>query len=235
MSRTPTRGGSRGGDRFIPNRSTTDMEAASHYLLNSTAAAANSTSGMVTNSIFFCFLFVKNHWFAWRENQWPLVGETLLFRSSQRLPRLCLVRCFRSYRDTRTQSGMARWARRSQDAFNNCWCKPWLCVCCKRTFAPFQSQQNRIELVTRPVTTQSLATKRTPATSKKTKEGAARVVSSLLTSRPSNSGGKSWPTSSCLKNLPQQVGFEAAFHGGTFFSAVESSIWIHHLNPVSLP
>ena len=52
MSRTPTRGGSRGGDRFIPNRSTTDMEAASHYLLNSTAAAANSTSGMATNSFF---------------------------------------------------------------------------------------------------------------------------------------------------------------------------------------
>ena len=26
---------------------------------------------------FFLFLFVKNHWFAWRANQWPLIGETL--------------------------------------------------------------------------------------------------------------------------------------------------------------
>ena len=26
---------------------------------------------------FFCFLFVKTHWFAWRANQWPLIGETL--------------------------------------------------------------------------------------------------------------------------------------------------------------
>ena len=33
--------------------------------------------GLVTNSTFFCFLFVKSHWFAWRANQWPLVGETL--------------------------------------------------------------------------------------------------------------------------------------------------------------
>ena len=33
--------------------------------------------GLATNSIFFCFLFVKNHWFAWRANQWPLIGETL--------------------------------------------------------------------------------------------------------------------------------------------------------------
>ena len=33
--------------------------------------------GLATNSIFICFLFVKNHWFAWRANQWPLVGETL--------------------------------------------------------------------------------------------------------------------------------------------------------------
>ena len=26
---------------------------------------------------FFLFLFVQNHWFAWRANQWPLVRETL--------------------------------------------------------------------------------------------------------------------------------------------------------------
>ena len=33
--------------------------------------------GLATNSIFFWFLFVKNHWFARRANQWPLVGGTL--------------------------------------------------------------------------------------------------------------------------------------------------------------
>ena len=33
--------------------------------------------GLATNSILFCFLFVKTHWFAWRPNQWPLIGETL--------------------------------------------------------------------------------------------------------------------------------------------------------------
>ena len=37
----------------------------------------------------FCFLFVKNHLFAWRANQWPLDREIFfLFRSSQQLPRL---------------------------------------------------------------------------------------------------------------------------------------------------
>ena len=35
--------------------------------------------GLATNSIFFCFLFVTPHW-----------GNTLLFRSSQQLPRLRL-------------------------------------------------------------------------------------------------------------------------------------------------
>ena len=34
----------------------------------------------------FCFHFVKNHRFAWRANQWPLVGgNTILFCSSQKL------------------------------------------------------------------------------------------------------------------------------------------------------
>ena len=37
-----------------------------------------SIPGLATNSIFFCFLFVKTHWFAWRADQWPLIGETLL-------------------------------------------------------------------------------------------------------------------------------------------------------------
>ena len=31
----------------------------------------------VSNSILFCSLFVNNHAFAWRANQWPLVRETL--------------------------------------------------------------------------------------------------------------------------------------------------------------
>ena len=36
-----------------------------------------SLAGLATNSIFSPFLFVKTHWFAWRANQWPLIGETL--------------------------------------------------------------------------------------------------------------------------------------------------------------
>ena len=36
----------------------------------------NSIPGLATYSIFFCVLFVKTHWFAWRANQWPLIGET---------------------------------------------------------------------------------------------------------------------------------------------------------------
>ena len=35
-------------------------------------------TGLVPNSIFF-FLFVKNHWFAWRANKWSLVGETQFY------------------------------------------------------------------------------------------------------------------------------------------------------------
>ena len=104
----------------------------------------------------------------------PHLGNTILFRSSQQLPRLRLgpskgflswhgallgpstrlVHCFRNYRDTRTPSGVARLARRSQGTVNNNWRKPWLCVCWKRTFLHrsliLKSQQNRIELVTRP-------------------------------------------------------------------------------------
>ena len=37
----------------------------------------NCEKGLATNSIFFCFLFVKTHRFAWRANQWPLIGEAL--------------------------------------------------------------------------------------------------------------------------------------------------------------
>ena len=36
-------------------------------------------AGLATYSIFFCFLLMKNHWFTWRANQWPLSMETLLY------------------------------------------------------------------------------------------------------------------------------------------------------------
>ena len=87
---------------------------------------APTPPGLATNSILLCFLFVKNHWFTWRANQWPLIGETL-FSSvppSNSLvsisdpwrtfwadtcvlqgPWTRLVSCFRDYRKTRTPSG----------------------------------------------------------------------------------------------------------------------------------
>ena len=34
-----------------------------------------SFSGQATNSIFFVSFFVQKHWFAWRSNQWSLVGR----------------------------------------------------------------------------------------------------------------------------------------------------------------
>ena len=100
----------------------------------------------------------------------PRWGNTILFRSSQQLPRhrlgplkgflswhcalqgpsTRLVCCFRIYRETRKQSGVPR----SQDTVKNNWRKPWLCVCYERTCLHGSlmviGQQNRIELVTRP-------------------------------------------------------------------------------------
>ena len=77
---------------------------------------------------FYSVSFLKkNPWFAWRgKSMTPHQGNTILFRSSQQLPCLCLghskgflswhgallgpstclVRCFRNYRDTRTLSGV---------------------------------------------------------------------------------------------------------------------------------
>ena len=101
-----------------------------HYLHSSQSLLFSSECQVwPLTQFFFCFLFVKNHWFAWRANHWPLIGEnTILCSSSQQLPRLCLgpeltrrrsralallglstrlVRCFRNYRDTRTLSGVA--------------------------------------------------------------------------------------------------------------------------------
>ena len=86
-------------------------------------------SGLVTNSIFFCFLFLWSSLICLEgKSMTPLRGNAILFRSSQQLPRLRLrpskgflswhgallgpstrlVRCFRNYRDTRTPSGVAR-------------------------------------------------------------------------------------------------------------------------------
>ena len=47
------------------------------FLVSLCSCLRTSFLGLATNSIFFCFLFVKNHWFSGRANQWPLVGETL--------------------------------------------------------------------------------------------------------------------------------------------------------------
>ena len=58
---------------------------------------------------FFCFLFVKNSLICLEgKSMTPHRGNTILFRSSQQLPHLRLVRCFRNYRDTRTPSGVPR-------------------------------------------------------------------------------------------------------------------------------
>ena len=61
---------------------------------------------------FFLFPFCENSLICLEgKSMTPHRGNTILFRSSQQLPRLrlgpstCLVRCFRNYRDTRTLSG----------------------------------------------------------------------------------------------------------------------------------
>ena len=43
----------------------------------SAGTRGSASAGLATKSIFFCFLFVKNHWSAWRANQWPLIRETV--------------------------------------------------------------------------------------------------------------------------------------------------------------
>ena len=83
-------------------------------------------SGLATNSIFFCFLFVKTHWFAWRANQWPLFGKTL-FSSVPPCNSLVSVLCIAS-RTTEKQGHRK--------------------VCCATLIV--KSQKNRIDLVTRP-------------------------------------------------------------------------------------
>ena len=58
---------------------------------------------------FFLFPFCENSLICLEGKSMPPGrGNTILFRSSQQLPRLRLVRCFRNYRDTRTPSGVLR-------------------------------------------------------------------------------------------------------------------------------
>ena len=72
-----------------------------------------STGPASTNSIFFCFLFVKKPFdFPSCKSITPSQRNTILFRSSQQLPCLrlgpltCLVHCCWSYRDMRTPSSV---------------------------------------------------------------------------------------------------------------------------------
>ena len=70
--------------------------------------------GLATNSILFLFPFCTKSLICLEGKlMTPHWRNTILFRSSLQLPRLCLgpstrlVRCFRNYRDTRTPSGVA--------------------------------------------------------------------------------------------------------------------------------
>ena len=63
---------------------TTGAAGASHY-------ANARLAGLDTNSIFFCFLFGKKSLICLEgKSMTPHRGNTILFRSSQQLPRLCL-------------------------------------------------------------------------------------------------------------------------------------------------
>ena len=58
---------------------------------NLTNISTYSEPGLATNSIFFCFLFVKNSLICLEgKSMTPHRGNTILFRSSQQLPRLRL-------------------------------------------------------------------------------------------------------------------------------------------------
>ena len=58
---------------------------------------------------FFLFLFCENSLLCLEgKSITPHRGNTVIFRSSQQLPRLRLVCCFRNYRDTRTPSSAPR-------------------------------------------------------------------------------------------------------------------------------
>ena len=66
-------------------------------------------SGLATNSVFFCFLFVKVSPICQEgKSMAPCRRNNSLFRFYQQLPRLRLVCCFWNYREKRTQSGVPR-------------------------------------------------------------------------------------------------------------------------------
>ena len=59
------------------------------------------SANLVTNSIFFCQVFIKYHWFASKE--WPNIGaDVVLYRSFQQLPRLSIgsLKGFRKWHGT---------------------------------------------------------------------------------------------------------------------------------------
>ena len=127
---------------------------------------------------FFCLLFVKTHWFAWRANQWPLIRETpfssvppsssLVSVSNHRRafwadttpfsgPRLasCIASGTTEIQGhSQVSRARCRGPRTPSVRQQQLTQKPWLCVCWKRTFLYrsliLKSQQNRTELVTRP-------------------------------------------------------------------------------------
>ena len=89
----------------------------------------------------------------------PRGGKTIFLHSSKQLPRLCLgplngfLSCVVS--GTAEKQGHRQCqAQRSLDTVKNSWHKPWLSVCLKRICLHrsliVKSQQNRVELVTRP-------------------------------------------------------------------------------------
>ena len=94
---------------------------------------------------FFCFLFVKNHQFAWKANWWSRVGERLLssvppsnfvsvldpwrafisWHGALQGPSTRLVLGFQNYWETRySQVSCARHGG-PQDSFKFSWRKPW--------------------------------------------------------------------------------------------------------------
>ena len=85
-----------------------------HYgIRNKAVVSLVPRSGNKLN--FFLFALCENSLICLEgKSMSPHRGDTILFRSSQQLPRLRLgpstrlVHCFRNYRDTRTQSGVPR-------------------------------------------------------------------------------------------------------------------------------
>ena len=132
---------------------------------------------MVTNSIQFCFLLWKQSLICLKGKSMndPLLEKILLsfnfssntlvlvldpwraFLATSVALEPCRVCCFWNYRETRAPSVVPGLLRRSQDIIKTYWHKRWLCDYRKAYFLRWSftviSQQNRIELVTRPYST----------------------------------------------------------------------------------